>query len=137
MTGFPGESEQDFKRLVADVKRMKFDHLGAFAFSPEDGTVAAELEGQVAHGTAERRRQEVMRAQKSIWNVKAKAFVGKTFSALVVAPGVARMESQAPEVDGVTYLKAARGKALPEVGEIVRVKIKSVKGYDFEGVVVK
>ena len=137
MTGFPGESEQDFKRLVADVKRMKFDHLGAFAFSPEDGTVAAELEGQVTHGTAERRRQEVMRAQKSIWNVKAKAFVGKTFSALVVAPGVARMESQAPEVDGVTYLKAARGKALPEVGEIVRVKIKSVKGYDFEGVVVK
>ena len=78
-----------------------------------------------------------LRAQKSIWNVKAKAFVGKTFSALVVAPGVARMESQAPEVDGVTYLKAARGKALPEVGEIVRVKIKSVKGYDFEGVVVK
>ena len=78
-----------------------------------------------------------MRTQKSIWNAKAKTFVGKTFSALVVAPGVARMESQAPDVDGITYLKAARGKASPAVGEIVRVKIKSVKDYDFEGTVVK
>ena len=133
MTGFPGETEADFHRLLADVKAMRFDHLGAFAFSPEEGTLAAELERKVPRGTAERRRQEIMRAQRSIWRTKAKAFVGKTFPALLVAPGVARLESQAPDVDGVTYVETPRRAAAPKVGSIVRLRITAVKGYDFTG----
>ena len=133
MTGFPGETEADFHRLLADVKAMRFDHLGAFAFSPEEGTLAAELERKVPRGTAERRRQEIMRVQRSIWRTKAKAFVGKTFPALLVAPGVARLESQAPDVDGVTYVETPRRAAAPKVGSIVRLRITAVKGYDFTG----
>ncbi len=134
MTGFPGESESDFKRMLADVKRFAFDHLGAFAYSPEDGTMAAELEGRVKPGVAERRRQEIMRAQKTVWNRSAKACVGKIFPALVVADKVARLESQAPDVDGVTHLEI-KGKG-PQVGEVVKVKISAVKGYDFVGALV-
>lgn len=133
MTGFPGETENDFKRMLADVKRFAFDHLGAFAFSPEDGTMAAELDQRVTRGVAERRRQEIMRAQKTVWNRKAKAWVGKCAPALVVSPGVARLESQAPDVDGVVYLDD-RGR-MPAVGEMVKVEIVAVKGYDFIGTV--
>ena len=137
MTGFPGETEGDFKRLVADIRSMKFDHLGAFAFSPEEGTVAAELDGQVPHGVAERRRQEIMRVQKGIWKTISKGYVGKVFPALVVAPGVARLESQAPDVDGVTFI-APSGKAGPiSVGSVVKLRITAVKGYDFEGIPAK
>lgn len=95
--------------------------------------MAAELDGAVQHGVAERRRQEIMRAQKTVWNRRAKACVGRKFPALVVAPGVVRLESQAPDVDGVTYLE--KGKAA--VGEVVQVKIVAVKGYDFLGIIVK
>lgn len=137
MTGFPGETEGDFKRLLADIRRMRFDHLGAFAFSPEEGTVAAELDRQVPRGTAERRRQEVMRVQRSIWRSRAKAMVGEVLPALVVAPGVARLESQAPDVDGVTLLVTPADDPQPAVGETVKVRIEAVKGYDFEGRPVK
>ena len=133
MTGFPGETENDFKRMLSDIKEMKFDHLGAFAFSPEEGTVAAELDGQVSRGVAERRRQEVMRVQKSIWRTKAKSFVGKVLPALVVAPGIARLESQAPDVDGVTFIARSPKAAAPAVGDVVQLRIVTVKGYDFEG----
>ena len=131
MTGFPGETERDFRRMLADIKRMKFDHLGAFAFSPEEGTVAAELDRQVPAGVAERRRQEIMRTQRSIWKTRARAFVGQILPALVVAPGVARLESQAPDVDGVTHL-APTGTP-PAVGAVVNVRISAVKGFDLEG----
>ena len=134
MTGFPGETESDFKRMLADIKMMKFDHLGAFAFSPEEGTVAAELEDRVPQGVAERRRQEVMRVQKGIWRAKAKTFVGKVLPALVVAPGVARLESQAPDVDGVTFIVPQGENPSPPVGSVAHLRITAVKGYDFEGV---
>ena len=109
------------------------DHLGAFAFSPDEGTVAAELDGQVSRGVAERRRQEVMRVQNSIWRTKAKSFVGKVLPALVVAPGIARLESQAPDVDGVTFIAMSPKAAAPAVGDVVQLRIVTVKGYDFEG----
>lgn len=134
MTGFPGETPAAFARLLADVRRMKFDHLGAFAFSPEEGTPAATLKGRPAASVAVRRLREVMSAQRRIWAAKAKRMVGGTFRALVVAPGVARLESQAPDVDGVVYLRKVRGRVLPAVGAFVDVTLAAVRGYDFEGV---
>ena len=68
---------------------------------------------------------------KEIWKMRSKRLVGQTFRALVVAPGVARMESQAPDVDGVTSLTAEG--AMPQAGEFVDVKIAKVKGFDFIG----
>ncbi|MGN0846671.1 MAG: 30S ribosomal protein S12 methylthiotransferase RimO [Kiritimatiellia bacterium] len=134
MTGFPGETPEAFAKLLADVKRMQFDHLGAFAFSPEEGTAAAEMEGCPPQTEAEKRARRVIAAQKRIWATRAKTFVGQTFKALVVAPGVARLESQAPDVDGVTFLKKAPRRPLPAVGSFVPVKIMDVNGYDFDGI---
>ena len=127
MTGFPGETPATFKRMLADVKRMSFDHLGVFAFSPEEGTPAATLPRRPSLAVAERRAGEVMALQKRIWSAKARTYVGKTFRALVVAPGVARLASQAPDVDGVVHLRSAA-----EVGTFVDVTIGKVRGFDFE-----
>ncbi len=126
MTGFPGETPARYKQMLEDIKRMKFDHLGAFAFSPEEGTAAEKMKGKPSAAIGEARMIEVMETQKKIWQAKAKKYKGKTFKALVVESGVARMESQAPEVDGVVFVD----KSLP-VGQFVDVKITSVKGFDF------
>jgi len=131
MTGFPGETADAFARLLADVKRMQFDHLGVFVYSPEEGTAAAKLEGRPPAQVAERRALKVMAVQKTIWAKKAKAMLGKEFPALVVAPGLARLESQAPEVDGVVHLAGDGAKA--PVGAFVQVRLTSVRGYDFTG----
>ena len=80
-----------------------------------------------APAEAAKRARAVMSAQRKVWAEKAKGYVGKTFRALVVAPGVARLESQAPEVDGVVRLK---GKA--EIGSFADVRITKVDGFDFE-----
>ena len=130
MTGFPGESEARFQELLADLKRMQFDHLGAFAYSPEEGTKGAKMRGRCSSEVARERERLVMAQQERIWKLKAKRMLGKTFVALVVAPGVARMASQAPDVDGVTYVDC------DEVGEFVNVRLEKVKGFDFIGAVV-
>ena len=126
LTGFPGETNDSFAKLLMDVKRMKFDHLGAFAFSPEEGTAAAEMDGCPPPAVAAKRARTVMSAQRKVWAEKAKGYVGNTFRALVVAPGIARLESQAPDVDGVIRFK---GKA--EIGTFVNMRIEKVDGFDF------
>jgi len=128
MTGFPGETAESFARLLADVKRMRFDHLGVFAYSPEEGTPAAKMPGRPPMKVAEARALRVMSAQKAIWGRKAKAMVGHVMSALVVAPGVARLECQAPDVDGVVRLDRDG-----RVGEFASVRIVGVNGYDLAG----
>ena len=127
MTGFPGETPAAFKRMLADIKRMSFDHLGVFAFSPEDGTPAATLPRRPSLAVAERRAREVMALQRCIWSAKARKHVGQTFRALVVAPGVARLASQAPDVDGVVHLRRTA-----DVGAFIDVTIGKVRGFDFE-----
>ena len=141
MTGFPGETEARFKELMADLKRMQFDHLGAFAYSPEEGTKGWTMKGRPRRAVAEERERLVMEQQERIWKLKAKRMIGQEFVALVVAPGVARMESQAPDVDGVVYLspypQRPRCAALSNaVGEFIKVRLVKVKGFDFIGVVV-
>ena len=138
MTGFPGETEARFRELMADLKRMQFDHLGAFAYSPEEGTRGAKMRGRPRREVAEARERLVMEQQERIWKLKAKRMIGQEFVALVVAPGVARMESQAPDVDGVVYLRD-QGSGIRDqglVGEFVKVRLVRVKGFDFMGVVV-
>lgn len=129
MTGFPGETEARFKQMLADLKRMQFDKLGAFAYSPEVGTKGEKMRARPSRKVALERERAVMEQQAKIWAVKAKRMIGSVHRALVVAPGVARMESQAPDVDGVTYLKG-RAAEVP-VGEFLEIKICKVKGFDF------
>ena len=128
MTGFPGETEARFRAMLADLKRMQFDHLGAFAFSPEAGTKAAKMPGRPSRAVAEAREKEVMAQAKAIWKVRSKRLIGAMQRALVVAPGVARLESQAPDVDGVCYVES------DAVGEFITVQICAVRGFDFEAI---
>ena len=130
MTGFPGETAARFDALMADLRRMQFDHLGAFAYSPEEGTKGAKLRGRPKREIAVERERLVMAQQVKIWKLKARRMLGQTFVALVVAPGVARMASQAPDVDGVTYVDC------DAVGEFVKVRLAKVRGFDFIGEVV-
>lgn len=127
MTGFPGETAARFNRLRSDLRRMQFDRLGCFAYSPEEGTKGAKLKGRPSRAVAEERERLVMSDAEALWKARSKRLVGRTFKALVVAPGVARMESQAPDVDGVTYVDSDR------VGSFVEVKLVKVKGFDFIG----
>lgn len=138
LVGFPGETEKRFRILLADLKRMQFDHLGAFAYSPEEGTKGATMRGRPSRAVALEREKQVMAQAKALWTVKAKRMLKKTYTALVVAPGVARMESQAPDVDGVTYLveSAEGGAPSAEVGEFVQVRLLKRKGFDFVGEIV-
>jgi len=132
MTGFPGETEKRFATLRADLRRMQFDHVGAFAFSPEKGTKAAKMAGRPPRKVAEERERIVMKDAEEIWRVRSAKMLGETHDALVVAPGVARMQSQAPDVDGVTYLLDTPRGRRAQVGEFVRVRLASASGFDFE-----
>lgn len=130
LTGFPGETPLRFKKLLSDLRRLQFDHLGAFAYSPEKGTKGAEMSSRPSRQEALERERLVMEQQKAIWECRSKKLVGSKFKALVVAPGVARMESQAPDVDGVTFVKDALAE---DVGSFIDVKIVRRKGFDFVG----
>ena len=134
LVGFPGETEARFRRLLSDVARMQFDHLGAFAYSPERGTKGAKLGGRPSQAAARSRERQVMELQRRIWDSRARRLGGKVLPALVVAPGVARLESQAPDVDGVTRIDCADPRL---VGEFVKVEISGVDGFDFVAKVVR
>ncbi len=137
MTGFPGETARRFDVLRSDLKRMQFDHLGAFAYSPEEGTKGALMKGRPSRTVAMERERIIMDDAEKLWKVRSRRLLGRIFRALVVAPGVARMESQAPDVDGVTRLvSGGRMISSPQVGDFVNVKLSKVKGFDFVGEVV-
>lgn len=128
MTGFPGETEARFRRMADDLAEMDFDYAGVFAFSPEEGTPAARLPRRPPRATAERRAAEIEAAQSLRWRAKARRLKGTVAPALVVAPGVARLERQAPDIDGVTHVEGCRA----EPGEVVRVRLTGWRGYDFK-----
>ena len=134
LVGFPGETEEHFKALCDFVREAKFDDLGVFAFSCEEGTAAAALPGQVPSEVAEERRDRLMRIQKKVASAAARARVGKKAKALLLRPlssgkWEARTEFQAPDVDGVTIVSGCKPTA--KVGDFVTVTLTGVKGYDF------
>ena len=131
MTGFPGETEKRFRQLMSDLRKMEFDKLGAFSYSPEEGTTGASMRGRPAAAVAKKRERLVMAQQKTIWAKRATKLVGRTFRALVVAPGVARLPSQAPDVDGVVFLEGSAADA--PVGEFIDILLVRRRGFDFFG----
>lgn len=134
MTGFPGETPGRFERLRTELKKMQFDHLGAFAFSPEEGTKALFMNGRPSRAVAETREKIIMSDAEEMWKTRSAQLIGNTYEGLVVADGVARLQSQAPDVDGVTYIVAPKNskKKAPEVGSFVKLRITGVDGFDFE-----
>jgi len=140
IVGFPGESDEDFSRLKDFVEDMKFDRLGVFAYSKEEGTPAAKMKGHVPKKIKEERLDEIMRAQSYISLEKNKAMIGKKFIALVdEADGntaVARFCSQTPEIDGVVLIKNDAHTSLKR-GQFVNVKIIEAYDYDLKGELVE
>ena len=136
ITGFPGETEEDFETLVAFAAKMKFNRLGVFPYSPEEGTAAAKMPGRVPKRVKERRRNAVMRQQKTICAEYGKKCIGKTFDVLVdgylpeEGVCVGRTYMDAPGIDGLVYFTA--GRELMS-GDIVPVRITGSKEYDLIG----
>jgi ribosomal protein S12 methylthiotransferase len=107
IVGFPGETEEHFRDLVAFVERARFDHLGAFAYSAEPGTPAAELAGRVPRQVARRRLRQLLAAQRPIALAARRALVGRRLAVLVSGPSAesehllaARHHGMAPDIDG-------------------------------------
>ncbi len=133
MVGFPGETEAHFRALLDYVEAVRFDHLGAFVFSPEEGTAAADLPGLPDPETAQRRHAELMAAQRRIAKELNRARVGAETRALIVDydgkdGAYARLPHQAPEVAGLTRIAHVPETVRP--GDFVRVRVTGVRGYD-------
>ena len=136
LVGFPGESEAAFARLMDFVAMSRFERVGAFAFSPEEGTVAAGLDGQLPRETAQARRDALMELQQEIHLEHNEGLVGRREAVLVEGYDegpllVGRTAAQAPEVDGQVILDGGTADA----GELVEVEVVGVSGYDLVGVI--
>lgn len=125
IVGFPGETEADVDELCAFIRETKFERLGVFRYSQEEGTRAAKMEEQIPKKTKEARWHRVMKLQKEIAAEVSRGFVGRTLKVLVEEPGVARGEADAPDIDGRVYLPIT----VP-VGDFVNVEITGFEDYD-------
>jgi len=139
IVGYPGETGDEFDELLDFVSQAKFDHLGAFKYSVEEGTAAAKLQNRVSEKTIQRRYDEIMQLQQEISYDKNRLHVGKAMQVLVEGESEesggmlqARHAGQAPEIDGVVYIKEGRAKA----GDFALVKIKEFDAYDLTGDIV-
>lgn len=130
MVGFPSESERDFDELLAFVAAQEFEHLGCFTYAREKNTAAARLTGQLTASIKQQRQQRVMSLQQSISQRKLARKIGTVCDVLLERKEgghyLGRTAAQAPEVDGVVYVK---GKEL-SCGELVRAKINAASAYD-------
>ncbi|NIQ37332.1 MAG: 30S ribosomal protein S12 methylthiotransferase RimO [Proteobacteria bacterium] len=135
MVGFPGERAAQFSELVDFVEATRFERLGVFEFSPEEGTEAARMGEHVPAPVKKRRRERLMALQQRISLDYNRKLIGKTIVALTEGPRghdgmlTARMETQAPEVDGQIII--TKGRAAP--GQVVDVRITRAHPYDLEG----
>jgi ribosomal protein S12 methylthiotransferase len=128
IVGYPGETEDDHDQLLDFVEAAQVDWCGFFAYSREDGTYAADLDGQVPSELVAERRAELTELQDRITASRRDALVGEVVDVLVDAPGVARGHREAPEIDGIV--------AVPDdvpVGRIVPVRITGAEGPDLSG----
>ena len=137
LVGFPGETEEDLRELLDFVKEIRFDRLGAFAYSKEEGTEAAQMPDQVPEEVKKARVGTLMRLQKRISRSLSKEKVGREVSAMVEGrltdeedTYAARTEADAPDVDGYIFIHSDRELL---TGDIVRVRVTSAEDYDLLG----
>lgn len=137
LVGFPGEDDAAFERLLEFQQAARFDWMGAFVYSPQEGTVGCELAGgelAVPEAVAEKRSAELYRLQEPITRERLERFVGREMALLVEEPVLgedlyfARGAMQAPEVDGTVVLTARAGSLEP--GSFVTARVTGVDGYD-------
>jgi ribosomal protein S12 methylthiotransferase len=140
ITGFPGETEEDFEELCTFVREMEFDHVGVFPYSREEDTPAYDFPDQIDSQVAQDRADMIMADQMEINARKNEAKVGKIIKVLcedydaVSEIHFGRSEADAPEIDGKVYFRAP-GRIAP--GSFMYVKIREVSEYDLIGLAVE
>jgi len=125
IVGFPGETEAEFDSLLEFIERIRFERLGIFKYSQEEGSRAAKMPGQISVAQKNSRFRRAMTLQQKIAREIAAENVGHELKLLVDQPLIARTEADAPEVDARVIL----AEAAP-VGEFVRRRIRGTRGYD-------
>jgi ribosomal protein S12 methylthiotransferase len=128
IVGFPGETDEEFEYLLDFIERTRFERLGVFTYSQEEGSRAAKMEGQVPQKVKAARYKRAMKLQQKIAREVSEAQVGKRLRAVVDQPLVARATADAPDIDGRILLS----KPAP-VGEFIEVEITGTQVYDLVG----
>ena len=141
ITGFPGETEEEFEYLLDFLKEAKIDRLGCFPYSPVDGAAANALPGAVPEKLREERRARLMQLQEDISYEKLQSRIGRTLRVLIdetIRGGaVGRSYADAPDIDGVVYIRKPKGmrrKLMP--GEFVNISIEDADAHDLWGLYV-
>ncbi len=140
IVGFPGETEEEFDELYKFVEKAKFDKLGVFAYSAEEGTPAAKMDGQIHFNTKKSRRNKIMSLQQKISNDKLKEKIGNVYEVIIENATVdakyymARSYMDVPEMDGVCWIR--NNKSL-KIGQFAKCKITDVLDYDLVGEICK
>jgi ribosomal protein S12 methylthiotransferase len=145
IVGFPGETEEDIKDLEALVADGHFESVGVFTYSPEQGTDAYSLKGQISEKEKRARRDRIMLAQQKVRVQRNQEYIGQELEVLVDGPHEetelllsARARFQAPEVDGNVLINdVAEGLGDVAAGHLGRVAVTEVSGYDLVGTLVK
>ena len=138
IVGFPGESDDDFNQLVDFIEDIKFDKLGIFEYSLEEGTGAASLDEQISDSLKEKRKNEIMAIQSEISADILSKNIGKRLEVLIEEQVdeenyVGRTYMDSPEIDGVTYVHS--NKEL-EVDSFVQVNVVDSLDYDLVGEII-
>jgi ribosomal protein S12 methylthiotransferase len=143
ITGFPGETETDFEELMAFVRNCKFDNVGVFTYSDEEGTPAFDLPNKVDAKIAKQRRARLMKEQAKISKRKNREKIGNTYK--VLFEGLSqesdllfqgRLEGQAQEIDGYILINDMPENFQPRVGEFYNVRISEAHNYDLIGEII-
>lgn len=141
IVGFPGENQKDFDELCEFVRTAKFDKLGAFMYSKEEGTPAAKLPEQIHGNTKKSRYNKIMEIQQKISNENLKNKIGQKFEVLIEDISfdgkylIGRTKQDVPDIDGIIYVKNQDKKNL--VNQFIKVHIIEVKDYDLIGEIIK
>ena len=143
IVGFPGETEEQFEELLEFVKKAKFDKLGTFMYSKEEGTPASRLPEQIHGNTKKARYNKIMKAQKQISLEKQENKIGKTYKVLVEDISfdgkyfVGRTMQDVPEEDGLVYIKNAQNYKQEDIlNHFIECQIEEVSEYDLIGKIV-
>lgn len=142
IVGFPGETEEHFEHLLDFVAEQRFDHVGVFTFSPEEGTAAAELPNPVPAAIAQERKDRLMALQQPLAGERNAAWIGRIVDVLIEQENpssgamIGRCARFAPDVDGEVHVQPGLGGLCAAPGTMVPVRIIGADSYDLQGEVV-
>ena len=133
IAGYPGETNEDFKKMFSFVEEVQFDRLGVFTYSEEDGTLAKNLKDDIPINVKNDRKAQIMDLQADISNEKNQSMIGKTLKVLVDDVGekhsVGRTEYDSPEIDNIVNINQAL-----KIGQFYNIKIESANEFELIGI---